>query len=153
MCLDEPTNGLDPFNKRIIWELIRKYKQNRTIILTTHFMEEADALADRIAIMNHGELRCCGSPMFLKNFYGSGYRLTASKTEFFSETKFLDLILNSLGYYKLETNIASEITVGLLITAADKLPKLLDLIEQQKNTLGISGYGISSPTLEEVFLK
>ena len=59
--------GLDPFNRRGIWELIRKYKQNRTIILTTHFMEEADALSDRIAIMNHGEVKCCGSLMFLKN--------------------------------------------------------------------------------------
>ena len=75
MFIDEPTSGLDPFNRRGIWELIRKYKKDRTIILTTHFMEEADALSDRIAIMNHGEVKCCGSPMFLKNLYGSGYHL------------------------------------------------------------------------------
>jgi ATP-binding cassette subfamily A (ABC1) protein 3 len=54
--LDEPTSGLDPYNRRIFWELIRNFKKDRTIILTTHFMEEADALSDRICIMNHGKI-------------------------------------------------------------------------------------------------
>jgi ABC-type multidrug transport system ATPase subunit len=79
IILYEPTSGLDPFNRRGLWELIRKFKKDRSIVLTTHFMEEADALSDRIAIMNHGQVKCCGSPIFLKNAFGSGYRLTLAK--------------------------------------------------------------------------
>ncbi len=116
-------------------------------------MEEADALADRIAIMNHGEVKCCGSPMFLKNLYGSGYRLTASKTENFNESRLTGLFVNSAINYKIETNIAGEITIALPYESVEKLPSLLNLIEQQKEAIGISGYGISSSTIEEVFLQ
>nr|CAD7402680.1 unnamed protein product [Timema poppensis] len=76
VILDEPTAGVDPYSRRSIWELLIKYKQGRTIILTTHFMDEADLLGDRIAIIANGNLRCCGSSMFLKNKFGSGYYLT-----------------------------------------------------------------------------
>jgi ATP-binding cassette subfamily A (ABC1) protein 3 len=51
ILLDEPTSGLDPFNRRSLWDMIRNFKKDRTVLLTTHFMEEADALSDRIAIM------------------------------------------------------------------------------------------------------
>ena len=50
IILDEPTSGLDPFNRRELWSLIKSYKNDRTIILTTHNMEEADTLSDRIAV-------------------------------------------------------------------------------------------------------
>ena len=69
LILDEPTSGLDPYNRRALCDLIRKFKQGRTIIFTTHYMEEADVLSDRIAIMNHGEIKCCGSPLFLKQVF------------------------------------------------------------------------------------
>jgi len=49
-----------------IWEMLKKYKYDRIIVLTTHFMDEADNLGDRVAIMGQGELICCGSPIFLK---------------------------------------------------------------------------------------
>jgi len=52
------------------WDLLRKAKAGRVIILTTHFMDEADQLGDRIAIMAHGQIRCCGSSLFLKSRYG-----------------------------------------------------------------------------------
>lgn len=71
--LDEPTSGMDPFSRRFTWDVIRKYKQNRIIILTTHFMEEADLLGDRIAVMAQGELKCVASPLYLKKVYGGEY--------------------------------------------------------------------------------
>lgn len=77
--LDEPTSGMDPFSRRFTWNLIREYRPNRCIILTTHFMDEADLLGDRIAIMAQGCLRCIGSSLFLKQKYGVGYRLTIEK--------------------------------------------------------------------------
>lgn len=76
VILDEPTAGVDPYSRRSIWEILLKYKAGRTIILTTHFMDEADLLGDRIAIISQGQLKCCGSSLFLKQKLGSGYHLT-----------------------------------------------------------------------------
>jgi len=79
VILDEPTAGVDPYARRSIWELLLKYKKGRTILLSTHFMDEADLLGDRIAIIAQGVLRCCGSSLFLKSQFGSGYHLTLVK--------------------------------------------------------------------------
>uniref|UniRef100_A0A3Q3IW89 ABC transporter domain-containing protein n=1 Tax=Monopterus albus TaxID=43700 RepID=A0A3Q3IW89_MONAL len=76
IILDEPTAGVDPYARRGIWELLLKYKRGRTIILSTHHMDEADILGDRIAIISHGKMRCCGSSLFLKKCFGSGYYFT-----------------------------------------------------------------------------
>lgn len=70
--LDEPTSGMDPASRRATWDLLQQQRSNRTILLTTHFMDEADLLGDRIAIMAKGELQCCGSSLFLKRKYGKG---------------------------------------------------------------------------------
>lgn len=74
--LDEPTSGMDTSARRHIWEMLKKYKNDRVVVLTTHFMDEADFLGDRIGIMGEGRLICCGSSVFLKNKYGVGYNLT-----------------------------------------------------------------------------
>src|SRR5437016_13677743 len=66
--LDEPTTGLDPVSRVAVWEMLRKIKSERdlTILLTTHYMDEADKLCDRIAIVDHGELKALDSPLKLK---------------------------------------------------------------------------------------
>ena len=153
IILDEPTSGLDPYNRRTLWELIRKFKKNRAIVLTTHFMEEADALSDRIAIMNHGQVKCCGSPLFLKNTFGSGYRLTLSKGFNFNENEFKRVLSAHVEKFLIETNIAAEMCIALPFGSNSALPQLLTNIEEKKNMIGIDGYGISSPTIEEVFIK
>ena len=56
VILDEPTAGVDPYSRRSIWDLLIKYKPGKTIIMSTHFMDEADLLGDRIAIINNGKL-------------------------------------------------------------------------------------------------
>eukprot|EP01084_Bolivina_argentea_P195832 335847_1 len=76
--LDEPTSGMDPASRRITWEFIQKQKRNRCIVLTTHFMDEADILSDKIGIMCNGRLQCYGSSLFLKRLYGVGYTFTIS---------------------------------------------------------------------------
>ena len=75
--LDEPTSGVDAISRRAIWDLLQQHKSDRTILLTTHFMDEADLLGDRIAIMAKGELQCCGSSLFLKEKYGERGRQAA----------------------------------------------------------------------------
>jgi len=77
--LDEPTSGMDPYSRRFTWDVIRRNREGRVIVLTTHFMDEADLLGDRIAIMADGGLRCCGSSLYLKNRFGVGYNLTLVK--------------------------------------------------------------------------
>ena len=91
--LDEPTAGVDPYSRRHLWAILKKRKEGKAslnlrdsedimsfnfqvILLTTHFMDEADILADRKAIMTKGRIRCFGSSLFLKNKFGIGYHLT-----------------------------------------------------------------------------
>ncbi|KFM60328.1 ATP-binding cassette sub-family A member 2, partial [Stegodyphus mimosarum] len=85
IILDEPTSSVDPVARRSIWDLILKYKKGRTIMLTTHHLDEADILSDRVAILHKGRMLCYGSPLQLKSRFGSGYRLSlfvgAEKTE------------------------------------------------------------------------
>ncbi|KAJ7332470.1 hypothetical protein JRQ81_014650, partial [Phrynocephalus forsythii] len=76
VVLDEPTSGVDPYSRRSIWDLLLKYRPGKTIILSTHHMDEADILGDRVAIISQGKLLCSGSPVFLKNSFGSGFYLT-----------------------------------------------------------------------------
>ena len=70
VILDEPTSGMDPEARRQAWDILQSQRKGRTMILSTHFMDEADLLGDRIAIMADGELQCCGSSLFLKGKYG-----------------------------------------------------------------------------------
>ncbi|XP_075395947.1 retinal-specific phospholipid-transporting ATPase ABCA4 [Tenrec ecaudatus] len=76
VVLDEPTSGVDPYSRRSIWDLLLKYRSGRTIIMSTHHMDEADLLGDRIAILSQGKLYCAGTPLFLKNCFGTGFYLT-----------------------------------------------------------------------------
>lgn len=62
---------MDPAARRQTWDILQRYREGRTIILTTHFMDEADILGDRIAIMADGVVKCCGTSMFLKKLYGN----------------------------------------------------------------------------------
>lgn len=66
--------GMDPVSRRQVWDIIERAKRQRAVILTTHSMEEADVLADRIAIMARGSLRCIGSALHLKQKFGAGYQ-------------------------------------------------------------------------------
>jgi ABC-type multidrug transport system ATPase subunit len=73
--LDEPTTGLDPLSRRKVWSMIDTLKRGRVLVLTTHSMEEADALGDQVAILATGRLRAVGTPLFLKNRFGAGWQL------------------------------------------------------------------------------
>ena len=79
VMLDEPTSGMDTSARRNLWEMLKKNKAGRIVILTTHYMDEADILGDRIAIMAEGGVQCTGSSLFLKNRYGVGYNLVIAK--------------------------------------------------------------------------
>ena len=77
--LDEPSTGMDPVARRFMWDVIsRIVNRDRScaVVLTTHSMEEADMLGDRIAVMSHGKIQAIGTSLFLKNKYGGGFKLS-----------------------------------------------------------------------------
>lgn len=79
VLLDEPTSGMDLSARRQLWNMLKEYKKDRIILLTTHYMDEADILGDRIAIMTSGKVAALGSSIFLKSTFGVGYNLTVVK--------------------------------------------------------------------------
>jgi len=76
LFLDEPSSGLDPLSRRRLWNILEKLKQNRVLVLTTHMMEEADILGDRIGFLHLGRLRASGTPLELKRRLGTGFQIT-----------------------------------------------------------------------------
>lgn len=101
VLLDEPTSGMDLTARRRLWDMLKDYKKDRVVILTTHNMDEADLLGDRVGIMCAGRLVCLGGPMFLKNRYGSGYKLDIKKQEInlelVEESELLTYLKRNLG--------------------------------------------------------
>ena len=79
LYFDEPTSAMDPASRRVIWQIIKDLrKDGKTIVLTTHYLEEADELADRIGVMSNGKLYAVGTPTYIKKQFGVGYRLFIS---------------------------------------------------------------------------
>uniref|UniRef100_A0A8D3C3Q5 P-type phospholipid transporter n=1 Tax=Scophthalmus maximus TaxID=52904 RepID=A0A8D3C3Q5_SCOMX len=174
VILDEPTAGVDPYARRGIWDLLLQYRQGRTIILSTHHMDEADILGDRIAIISHGKLCCVGSSLYLKNQLGTGYYLTLVKKEpepslsscrnSSSTVSFTKkaapvgeslLILRHVPAARLVEDQGHELTYVLPYNAAKDgaFVALFKDLDVKLPDLGISSYGVSDTTLEEIFLK
>uniref|UniRef100_A0A9J7YH64 P-type phospholipid transporter n=1 Tax=Cyprinus carpio carpio TaxID=630221 RepID=A0A9J7YH64_CYPCA len=166
VILDEPTAGVDPYARRGIWDLLLKYRQGRTIILSTHHMDEADILGDRIAIISHGKLCCVGSSLFLKTQLGTGYYLTLVKKDFDLSASSCRTSSSTVSYSKaslkkhvptarLVEDLGHEITYVLPYESAKDgaFVELFHEIDDRLTDLGISSYGISDTTLEEIFLK
>jgi ABC-type multidrug transport system ATPase subunit len=149
--LDEPTTGLDPDVRRLIWSILNDISQNKTIMLTTHSMEEAEVLCNRIAIMSHGTIRCCNTSLKLKELYGSGFRLTYNNNpqKYKELKKFIASILPE--NYKIVRDLASN-SIYEFIPSQGLLSQLFEIIDQHKEQYGIIDWGISQCSLEEVFL-
>eukprot|EP00076_Gallus_gallus_P015940 XP_015135098.1 ATP-binding cassette sub-family A member 2 isoform X5 [Gallus gallus] len=177
VILDEPTAGVDPYARRAIWDLILKYKPGRTILLSTHHMDEADLLGDRIAIISHGKLKCCGSPLFLKSTYGDGYKLTVVKRQSdtrnstepgqphsppghssvspCSEPRVSQFIKKYVASCLLISDTNTELSYILPSEAVKKgcFERLFQHLEQSLEELDLTSFGLMDTTLEEVFLK
>ena len=165
VLLDEPSSGLDPKSRRVTWDMLREAKKNRAIVLTTHFMDEADALGDRIAIMGHGELICCDTPLALKVRYGVGYTLSfdmgvvsskghdeEEKTDVDSRKDLCAVVKKHVSSAVMTSSSAGELSFRLPTNASSSFPPLLEILENEHSRFGIETWGLSMTTLEEVFL-
>ncbi|KAG9307569.1 hypothetical protein G9A89_023134 [Geosiphon pyriformis] len=150
--LDEPTTGLDPEVRRLIWNIVQEAKAGRTIVLTTHSMEEAEVLCNRIGIMAKGTLRCLGPQLRLKEIYGRGFKLSFScrpkNTE--QATAYIESLLppsaKKLDSFVTNVSYEFEPQPGLI-------SRLFSEIEKNKKANGIDDWGLSQTSLEEVFLR
>ncbi|CAM9302607.1 unnamed protein product [Discosporangium mesarthrocarpum] len=151
--LDEPTSGMDPYSRRYTWELIRRSRRGRCVLLTTHFMDEAEYLGDRVAMLSCGRLRCVGSPLFLKSRFGLGYNLTLVKaTEGFDAAALANLVQTHVPSADQLSAAGGEVTYRLPRRFSSQFPGLFRELEERREAFGVGGYGVSVTTLEEVFL-
>ncbi|XP_070316352.1 ATP-binding cassette sub-family A member 17-like isoform X2 [Odocoileus virginianus] len=153
LILDEPTSGVDAISRRAIWDLLQQHKSNRTILLTTHFMDEADLLGDRIAIMAKGELQCCGSSLFLKEKYGAGYYITLVRKPHCDTEKISLLIYQHIPYAVFQSSIGEELTFILPKESMHRFEALFTDLELRQEELGIASFGASVTTMEEIFIR
>lgn len=157
---------MDPYSRRSTWSIIQRHKKGRVILLTTHFMDEADLLGDRIAIMSHGRLICCGSSLFLKNSYGVGYTMTIVKNMVSNadntsghdgNADISEGIRKVVRAYVPEaeplSDIGAELSLRLPFAASASFVDLFHAIDSRKEQLSVAEYGISVTTLEEVFIR
>ncbi|XP_071130810.1 phospholipid-transporting ATPase ABCA3-like isoform X2 [Mytilus edulis] len=153
VILDEPSSGLDPDARRQIWTVLQKNKEGRTMILTTHFMDEADLLGDRIAIMADGDIKCYGTSLFLKNKYGAGYHMVIVKDVTCDVNRVTEVIKSYVPSAEMENNVGAELSYILPHESSHKFEEMFTDIEENKTAYGIASYGASVTTMEEVFLR
>jgi ATP-binding cassette subfamily A (ABC1) protein 3 len=151
--LDEPTAGLDPVSRRQLWELVQRNREGRAILLTTHFMDEADVLGDRIAIVKEGRLRAVGTAKFLKQRFGLGYLLRMSLAENTNPAPIMEEVKSFIPEASMASSAGTELSIRLPREAVSLFPTVFERIEQQSDRLGIRTYGIETTTLEEVFMR
>ncbi|CAI4215445.1 unnamed protein product [Parascedosporium putredinis] len=136
-CVDEVSSGIDPLSRRQIWDILLAERGKRTIFLTTHFLDEADLLADHIAILSKGTLRAEGSPVALKDQYGAGYRIHIDGIDPATTP-------NVAG---VEKRTAFDV-----VTYVSPSSALAAGVIKSLEAHGIHDYRFSGPTIEDVFL-
>jgi ABC-2 type transport system ATP-binding protein len=146
--LDEPTTGLDPVSRAGVWEMLRKIKSERdlTVLLTTHYMDEADKLCDRIAIVDHGELKALDSPLKLKTSIPGNNTLEVSFSDMpagwverLERLPGVDAVTGEDHVFRISTRNGPATTMALLEEAA-------------RAEIAVQSLSVQSTTLDDVFV-
>ncbi|KAK7292226.1 hypothetical protein RIF29_08002 [Crotalaria pallida] len=149
--MDEPSTGLDPASRNSLWNVVKQAKKDRAILLTTHSMEEAEALCDRLGVFVSGGLRCVGNSNELKSRYGGTYVLamtTSSDNEKDVENIVLQLSPNANKIYHLSGTQKFELSKEEV-----RIADVFKAVESAKKQFTVSAWGLADTTLEDVFIK
>ncbi|XP_060127944.1 cholesterol transporter ABCA5 isoform X1 [Zootoca vivipara] len=152
LLLDEPTAGMDPCSRQTVWNLLKNGKATRVTVFSTHFMEEADIVADRKAVISQGMLKCLGSSLFLKTKWGIGYRLSMQIDRYCNTEGTAFLIKQHIPGASLLKQTEEQLVYALPFNDMDKFSALFADLDMHSH-LGVISYGVSMTTLEDVFLK
>ncbi|XP_077558497.1 phospholipid-transporting ATPase ABCA3-like [Haemaphysalis longicornis] len=151
VVLDEPTSGADPECKGALWECVLRFHEDKTMLLTTHSMEEADTLGDRIAVLAAGRLRCCGSPLFLRQHYATGYCIRASMKKSVPTKGVARIILTHVPKSQLQVDDFDTLSANLGDIDVHTLIKLLHKLEEDRGEL--EWLSVYAAALEDVLRK
>ncbi len=144
MFLDEPTTGLDPHARRAVWDVLKGLKdRGKTVFLTTHYMEEAELLADTVAIISKGRIVATDSPARLTEKHADHMRLTLGSSDAAAPA-----LIRKMGF---EPTRTSDESICVQVNDADDVRAILGEIERAG--LSLRGIDVRKPNLEEVFLK
>ncbi|XP_069511180.1 ATP-binding cassette sub-family A member 9-like [Ambystoma mexicanum] len=152
LLLDEPTAGLDPCSRHHVWTLLKERKADRVTLFSTQFMDEADILADRKAVISRGSLKCVGTSMFLKRKWGIGYHLRMHVTESCNTEEITSVVKYHIPNATLSRHHEQEIIYTLPFDNVDSFSELFSDFDTHSGQ-EITNYGVSMTTLEDVFLK
>lgn len=151
ICLDEPTTGLDPVNRRLIWGLIRQLKEERMILMSTHSMEEAEMLSNRVGVMKSGKFVGIGSFAELKKEFGKELTVTLL-SQAGKEEEAERVIRSYLSEECIVSKNAGSFLLSLNLEDLKKFPKLFEIIKGNCEEV-FKESGIRSPTLEGLYLE
>ena len=155
ILLDEPTSGIDVIARRELWKFLKMNKKDKIIILTTHSLEEAEFLGDKIGIMTEGKFICSGTSSYLKNKFPCGFNLNLiinnkifryKKNELMNELKKID----QSALIKIYSNVILSINFNLI--KENTISEIFNYLDLIKNDFGIEQYTISTTSLEDVFI-
>ncbi|KAJ4769649.1 Abc transporter a family member 7 [Rhynchospora pubera] len=149
--MDEPSTGLDPASRNNLWNVVKRAKEGRAIILTTHSMEEAEVLCDRLGIFVDGSFQCLGNPKELKARYGGSYvftMTTAVEQEEEVESLVRHLSPNANKIYHISGTQKFEIPKQEV-----RISEVFHAVEKAKSRFTIYAWGLADTTLEDVFIK
>ncbi|KAJ8339827.1 hypothetical protein SKAU_G00344600 [Synaphobranchus kaupii] len=151
--LDEPTTGMDPKARRALWNCILSIiKEGRSVVLTSHSMEECEALCTRMAIMVNGRFRCLGSVQHLKNRFGDGYtiilRVAGLDPDLGPVMRFIEAELPGSTLKEKHRNMLQY----QLPSSLTSLARIFNILAKNKQWLHIEDYSVSQTTLDQVFV-
>merc|ERR1711871_1673250 len=153
--MDEPSTGLDPASRRQLWDVISRAKRDKSVVLTTHSMEEADVLCDRLGIMSGGRLLCLGPAYDLKRRFGKGNTcVLTTKIKDLSNREIIENWMKSMfpSASLLEEPLSGTFKYEISrqdVVVSDAFEKIVT----GKAEVGVTDWGFTETTLEEVFLK
>ncbi|XP_010719766.1 ATP-binding cassette sub-family A member 10 [Meleagris gallopavo] len=155
LLLDEPSTGMDPNGQRCVWKMIRAAlkTQETGAVLTTHYMEEAEAVCDRVAILVAGQLRCIGSIQYLKNKFGKGYLLEIKVKDPETTDLLHAEILRIFPSAARQERFPSLLVYKVPMEDALPLSQSFSKLEEAKQNFNLEEYSFSLNTLAQVFLE